>query len=334
MESKSTLNVHAKAFVPQAQPNIGNSNHEKIIKYQSNVERSYKKMKDNYVKQRGVTMNKYDNKDKVRNEVKQFIGVEKDKRRTFSKKQAIQIWNNSGIDPDFDSNVFRLDLFGNLVAKGIKYIKNSPSCKFAYDLEHIVSYSKNGMTDIGNGALLNSGANRSKGDVECYRINENEYSGLKSRFGIDPENLYYQLENHLNRTCKKYNLLFVKKNNVWTLDKNGNNYTEYSSNQKYKNFPKNIDVKIDSSEEAAVIAAVAGAAGVIFNGVIGLCLEGYNAGYYFAREKLGYVDENKDIRLTETQKKIQTVGAVITSIGVGVAVATKVQEHKNDSRKK
>lgn len=62
-------------------------------------------------------------------------------------------------------------------------------------------------------------------------------------------------------------------------------------------------------------------------------LLGYNAGYYFTREKLGYVDENKDIRLTETQKKIQTVGAVITSIGVGVAVASKVQDHRSNTRK-
>jgi hypothetical protein len=321
MNSKSTINVYAKEFVPCVQSSIGNQDLKNNYKSQG------------LYKNRGANMHKYPGKARVLNEVKQFIGFEKDKRRTFSKKQAIQIWEKSGIDPDFDSSVFRLDLFGNLVAKGIKYAKNSPSCKFAYDLEHVVSYSKNGMTDVGNGALLNSGANRSKGNVECYKINENEYSGLKGRFGIDPEDLYYQLENNLNRTCKKYNLLFVKKNNVWTLDKNGDNYTEYFSNQKYKNFPKNIDVKVDSSEEAAVIAAVAGAVGGVANFALGLCLEGYNIGYYFTREKLGYVDENKDTSLTETQKKIQTVGAVITSIGVGVAVASKIQEQKNDSRK-
>jgi hypothetical protein len=265
----------------------------------------------------------------VQDIVKNFVGIEKDQRRTFSKRQGDQIWERSMVHPDFDLDFFRIDLFGCIVAKNIKYSKSSPSHKFAYDLEHIVSYSNNGMTIVENGALLNSGANRSKGDTECYKINENEYYGMKTRFGIDPEDLYYDLENNLALTCKKYNLLFIKINNTWSLDKNEYGYSNYENNQRYENFPKNLNVRVDTPEEAALIAGAAGITGIAADAVFGVCLEGYNHAYYGIRENLGYKDEIKETKLSQTQEKLKTIGAVIAAIATGIAVANHIQDNKS-----
>lgn len=267
-------------------------------------------------------------KDKAKEIKKKYTGLEVDKRRTFSKKQADEIWKLANTDYRFDSNLFRLDLFNCLVCKTVKYNNTSgPVRKFAYDLEHVVSYSDNGMTEIGNGALLNSGSNRSKGNKACYKINENEYAGMKIRFGIDASSLYYDLENNLEETCKKYNLLFRKKDNIWTLSKQNNKLDNY--NGEYKNFPAKLDGNIDNAVEAAVLIGGFSAMFYVADSLLDYSIVGYNTLYYKIKKSIGFkVEENPDTNLTKSQEMLKHVLASGITLCATIAIVNKVKQKK------
>ena len=311
------LNVNAEEFVPIQQTN--------------NQERQYKTSDKNS----HVNMHNYSDWKKIEPSVKAFVGTEIDKKRNFTKNQGEKIWRRSKIHPEFDSEMFRLDLFGCIVAKDIVYLKKSPCHKFSYDLEHIVSHSNNGMTIVENGALLNSGVNRSKGSTECYKINENEYVGLKERFGIDPEELLHELENYPNLTCKKYNLTFIKtKENTWTLDKSENNeLIHYENTQKYKNFPKNVNIKVNNAGDVAIIAAASVVVGIAVDTTLEKCITGYNHAYYSVRQSLGYTDIDKDTKLSKIQETIKMIGTVVITTGCTIAIAA-FSEDKSKSKKR
>jgi hypothetical protein len=293
----------------------------------------------NEIKKTPVSMNNRnknykENQKKIQNLVKPFIGTEIDKTRNFSQWQGQCIWDSAIHHAKFDSDVFKVDLFGCLVAKNIMYSINSPNQKFAYDLEHIVSHSHCGKTDVGNGALLNSGINRNKRADECYRISETEYYGYKCRFGIDPENLLQELEDNLDYTCDKYNLLFIKtRKGIWTLDKKEisekkNNYKNYSSDRKYKSFPKNLNVKVNNKAEIALAATTVAVVGVTVDSAMESCITGYNHGYYATRKFFGYNDIEKDTNLSDTQKTIKTIGTTVITTGIAISVAVIFSKNK------
>jgi hypothetical protein len=158
-----------------------------------------------------------------------------DPRRIITPKQKRIIWYNSKRNPCFDSEVFRIDMMGCLVISpeylsrsGGEYYKN----KFLCEAEHVVSHSNNGNTSVENGKLLNSGINKSKGRKQIWDINYYEFKGLKSEFGVDPEDLLIELKYELHETCSKYNLLFIKDhNNRWTLDKNKTKSEQFYNNE-------------------------------------------------------------------------------------------------------
>lgn len=251
----------------------------------------------------------------------------KDKRRTFTKKQGDAIWDIAPINASFDPDVFRIDMFGCLVIKNIRYDKTQINRIFAYDLEHVVSYSANGITDVKNGALLNSGINRSKGDVPFYEINYNEYVGLVYRFGINPENLLRELKDDLPFTRQKYDLLFKKVDGIWTIPKKSLEriqcevYKDNNDNTDF--FPKNIKTNIKIEDQYELIVATGGIAlvHIVADKTIELCLVGYNHVYYKARETLGYEDIHKNIELSYLQKILKNTGAIIITIGAVILVA-------------
>jgi hypothetical protein len=80
--------------------------------------------------------------------------------RLFTNKQKDECWKRaqkiSGRDPDR----WRLDAAGNPVLKALKGC-NGPLC---HEYDHIIPYSKGGETTIRNCQVLQSFANRSKGN--------------------------------------------------------------------------------------------------------------------------------------------------------------------------
>lgn len=158
-----------------------------------------------------------------------------DPKRNFSEKQKNIIWYNSDTHDSFDSEVFKLDMLGCLVIS--RHVIGRPrgeyyKSKLFWDAEHIVSHSNNGKTTPGNGSVLNAGINRSKGRKQIWDIEYYECKGLKSEFGVDPEDLLIELKYELHETCSKYNLLFIKDhNNRWTLDKNKTKSEQFYSGE-------------------------------------------------------------------------------------------------------
>lgn len=114
------------------------------------------------------TTNKLNNKIK-----KSMIGEENlvlDKRRNVNNKEKDEIWNNSKTHHQLDSDIFRLDILGNVIIKNIKYSKNNANKIFAGEYEHILSHSKGGKSNTENVCLLNAGINRSKSNNELYTL--------------------------------------------------------------------------------------------------------------------------------------------------------------------
>lgn len=153
-----------------------------------------------------------------------------DPKRSLTYKQKSIVWDKSKKHYNFDYNLFRVDIIGNLGIKSICYNNNTYNKCFAIEYEHFISHSNNGRTDINNVCILNAGINRSKGQKEIYKHNYEEYHGLKALHGVSPDALLKDLEYTLHDTCKKYNLYFIKINHYWTLEKTENGkYIEYNN---------------------------------------------------------------------------------------------------------
>jgi hypothetical protein len=282
------------------------------------------------------------NKQKIR--VKKYIqknncaGEFKDERRTFTKNQGEAIWDSATKHASFDPDVFRIDLLGCLVIKGMRYDLTEANRKFAYDLEHVVSYSANGITDVKNGALLNAGMNRSKKDVPFYDINYNEYVGIVYRFGIDPKNLLRDLEDDEKFTRQNYNLRFLKVDGIWTIPKKSLERLQrevyQDKNDDTNFFPRNIkgNLKIENQYELIVASIGLIVVHEVANKTIEFCLIGYNHVYYTAREHLGYEDLDQDTTLSYLQEIIKRAGAIIVTGAVAVAGAVLVAALKSQQR--
>jgi hypothetical protein len=141
-----------------------------------------------------------------------------DSKRQINSCEKDDVWNESRTYQNFNSDIFRMDILGNVCIKNIKFNNNKINQVFAYEFEHIISHCHGGSTSIENIGLLNAGINRSKSSTECFKLNFNEINGLNSRFGISFKDLEFKLENNLHKTCKLYNLYFLKRNGVWMIE--------------------------------------------------------------------------------------------------------------------
>ena len=309
MNSKNGLNVYAEKFVASFRME------------------DFRNIRIGYSGQ----MKKPSDRKKIENHAKPFIGTAIDKQRCFSKKQAKELWQEANTNESFDSEVFREDLFGCLVVKGISYSgKENKRKKLAYDLEHIISHSNFGKTVIENGALLNAGINRSKGDKECYIINMNEYFGLKTRYAILPEDLLQELEFSLHDTCVKYNLVFVKNLNTWTLDKNNSGgYSNYDdryeiiqeetlSDEETLNGGESEDLEDQEESKISPFLIAVGAKYVVENTVLATC-----SIYNFSQTKIKntiYKENNEaTFETTEIQKKVANATGWIAGVCIGIS---------------
>lgn len=143
-----------------------------------------------------------------------------DPRRQISYNDKKILWNNSICPDNFDPEYFRKDILGNICIKGFTtYGGDSQKKCFAYNIEHILSYSNGGRSILENTCLLNAGINKSKGSNELWRFNYYWIVGLSKVFAVNCEDLYKELESYLHDTCKKYNIYFKKNNNLWTIER-------------------------------------------------------------------------------------------------------------------
>lgn len=132
------------------------------------------------------------------------------------------IWNEAPTHPNFDPNVFRLDLVGKMVVfsdytNGINKISVE---KFRYDHEHIHSHSNGGHSKIYNYALLNKSINRTKGSEEIYKFSNLDWFKYNHiHYGIPPKFLLVELEEDLISAKSKYGLNFEKVDGKWTVNK-------------------------------------------------------------------------------------------------------------------
>lgn len=165
--------------------------------------------------------------------------------------------------------------------------------------------------------------------------------------GITPEYLLEELNSRLDFTCSRYDLLFIKTYNGWSLDKNENKqvtqsgkqikkkYNDYSSNRKYKSFPKNVNIKVNSKTELVLAAGIVTFVGVAVDKTLETCLHSYNYSYYTTRKYLGYNDIETELKLTKTQETIKSIGAAVITTGVAISVAIVLTEdHKTKSKNK
>ena len=214
-------NVHAEEFIPKP----------------PGVEKNKKSPEPlDYITNSKITQKQFEkNKDKFNEKNKPGLaGPGKDPKRFFSKTQGEEIWNKSKIHPEFDPNVFRIDAIGQIVSRCVlRKTTNEKAKRLLFDLEHIVSHSKNGRTIIGNGVLLNMSSNRVKGDTSLAEFkNKYEIAGYRHLYGVIPENLSHGLYLNLHQTCLDYNIHFMKNSNEeWTVDLDENYKTKDYNNQ-------------------------------------------------------------------------------------------------------
>ena len=91
--------------------------------------------------------------------------------RLFTAKQKELCWNKSTIIHGRDPGRWRYDAAGNPVLKSLKAC-NGPLC---HEYDHIVPYSKGGETILRNCQILQSWANKKKGnrtDMDRDKIKE------------------------------------------------------------------------------------------------------------------------------------------------------------------
>lgn len=185
-------------------------------------------------KNNDTKLNFWKHQNNIKKQAEDNRGSKIDPKRILSKKDKATVWNNSQKHYEFDYNIFRVDIIGNVGIKGICYNTNSYNKCFAIEYEHLLSHSKNGRTNISNTVILNAGINRSKGHREIFLHNYEEYRGLKAIHGVSAESLLKDLEHFLHETCERYNLYFIKANNYWTLGKTENGtYSEYNNEYEY-----------------------------------------------------------------------------------------------------
>ena len=167
------------------------------------------------------------------------------KKRNLARQMKNELWNNSDIHDNFNSDIFRSDCLGNVAIKYISYNNNdNRNIIFAYEYEHLVSYSNGGSNNIKNLRILNAGINRSKKNTELFTLNYHETHGYCSISGMKFDDLLEELEYCIHRTCKKYNLLFIKKDKIYTLEKVNGKYSGYNNryyNEKYEELREKIN---------------------------------------------------------------------------------------------
>jgi hypothetical protein len=86
--------------------------------------------------------------------------IDKRKNRIFTQKQKEQCWNKSKNIPFRDPNRWKYDALGNPVLKALKGC-HGPLC---HEYDHIVPYSKGGGTIVRNCQILQTTANKYKGN--------------------------------------------------------------------------------------------------------------------------------------------------------------------------
>jgi hypothetical protein len=246
----------------------------------------------------------------IKKQVENYKLSKPDKLRIIPKKDKEFVWNNSEKHPNFDHSIFRIDIIGNIVIKGICYNTNPYNRCFVVEYEHFISHSKGGKTSKSNTCILNAGINKSKGDKPLYEHNFEEYNGLKYYYGVSPGDLLEELEYNLHNTCKKYNLLFKKKRGFWTLVKNHNKDGYKFYNDEYLNFPVNI--KVNNKEEMVIVGvAVVGAFKCLNDGV----------DHVYKNHLKPCITDSKE-ETTFLDKAITfTTSIIITGLGILIAVS-------------
>lgn len=250
-----------------------------------------------------------------------------DPKRNLSWKEKNIVWNKAKTHYNFDYNIFRLDIIGNLGIKGICYNNNCSYNKyFAIEYEHYVSHSNNGRTDINNVCILNAGINRSKGKKEIYKHNYEEFYGLKYLYGVSPENLLKDLQYSLHETCLKYNLYFIKYTHYWTLERRENGkYADY--NNQYDYTCSQITTGLEYSEIHSKESNITPSLKIL----IGACIVSviHETVTYSYKEYIKPIfTDNKDNTLID---KVITYS--ITGILGGIACYIGVGHNKNDESK-
>lgn len=78
----------------------------------------------------------------------------------YSKERLAQIWNKGAIIPGKDPNLYRKDIYGNVMYKH-SYGKDTD---MGWSVDHSKPQSKGGTDHLNNLQPMNSSANKRKGD--------------------------------------------------------------------------------------------------------------------------------------------------------------------------
>ena len=100
-------------------------------------------------------------------------GTKKKRRRAFTQKEREACWAKAGLVPGRDARRWRVDAGGAVVGKAFHGRDCSGVVCFEYD--HIVPFSKGGETTAENCQLLQTRANRLKGNAD---LSDAELRGL------------------------------------------------------------------------------------------------------------------------------------------------------------
>ncbi len=113
-----------------------------------------------------------------------FSGSNKRGNRLFTNKQKEECWTRAEKLISRDPDRWRLDAAGNPVLKALKGC-NGPLC---HEYDHIIPYSKGGETTVSNCQVLQSFANRSKGNKTHHigdKLKENSLKVVLSEYEMD-----------------------------------------------------------------------------------------------------------------------------------------------------
>ena len=160
------------------------------------------------------------------------------------------IWNKAKIHHHFDETIFKRDILGNVIIKGIGYRKDRENKIFAGEFEHFISHSNGGKNDLNNICLLNAGINRSKGSKEVFRLNFYEKTGMQKVYAISFNKLLKLLQYDIHDTCKRFNMTFILVDGKWSVKRQCDDYCSYHN--EYKVFPMDLSVRIHDEKDLLV----------------------------------------------------------------------------------
>jgi hypothetical protein len=230
----------------------------------------------------------------------------KDQKRTLKPKEKEIVWQDAEPVDGCDPNSIRLDIIGCVVIKYLRYSRNNPNNKFAFDYEHIAPHIIGGPTTPINNCLLISWFNMSKGPKPLYEISDETMKDVIKNHGVLPKDFLKEVtDNGIDYISKKYNLLFEynEKNQIRPVvsgtTKSGKNiYAVFSEN--IEEAAKNIDWESGVKTVVITVIVIVGVVVVvtIIVGTTKFLCDQVPIWY----EKLNFfIEENKRIKAEEKE---------------------------------